>query len=169
MNLPGPIAVKAANDAVSNIGVREEGRNDGKYIRVYQKSVGLNPGDPWCAAFVYYRLQKAASVLGLPLPEHVPCSGWTPDWAKWGKNRGMWMDAKWRPGGVQKGDLALFYMPHMGRIAHIGIVIGRWKDGVVTVEGNTNDAGGRDGDGVYRKERTWKEFGEYGGFVRCDF
>lgn len=169
MTRPGPIAVKAANDALANVGVREEGRNDGKYIQVYQKSVGLNPGDPWCAAFVYYRLRQAAIELKMQLPAHVPKSGWTPDWEKWGKSRGMWVDAKWKPSAIERGDLALFYMPKMGRIAHIGIVLGLWDDGAVTVEGNTNSGGDRDGDGVYRKLRRWQEFGINGGFVRCDF
>lgn len=39
-------------------------------------------------------------------------------------------------------------------VAHVGF-IDAWPDGdyVITVEGNTNMAGSREGDGVYRKRR----------------
>ncbi|SKB64206.1 CHAP domain-containing protein [Daejeonella lutea] len=51
------------------------------------------------------------------------------------------------------GDVFGLYFPEKGRIAHVGFV-DEWKDGwVITVEGNTNVLGSRDGDGVYRKRR----------------
>jgi hypothetical protein len=63
----------------------------------------------------------------------------------------------------------------MGRLAHIGIVTGVFPWGVYTVEGNTSpeaedeDTVQRDGDGVFRKARAWRELGLYGGFVAVDF
>ncbi|MES2875810.1 MAG: hypothetical protein V4708_18950 [Bacteroidota bacterium] len=51
------------------------------------------------------------------------------------------------------GDVFGLYFPEKGRIAHVGF-IDEWKDPwVVTVEGNTNVLGSREGDGVYRKRR----------------
>ena len=51
------------------------------------------------------------------------------------------------------GDVFGLYFPEKGRIAHVGF-IDEWKDPwVITVEGNTNVLGGREGDGVYRKRR----------------
>jgi hypothetical protein len=45
------------------------------------------------------------------------------------------------------------YYKDKGRIAHCGF-IDQWSaDWVVTVEGNTNEEGSREGDGVYRKRR----------------
>ena len=51
------------------------------------------------------------------------------------------------------GDIFGLYFPEKGRIAHVGF-IDEWNDPwVITVEGNTNVLGGREGDGVYRKRR----------------
>ena len=51
------------------------------------------------------------------------------------------------------GDVFGLYFPEKGRIAHVGF-IDEWNDPwVITVEGNTNVLGGREGDGVYRKRR----------------
>ena len=54
------------------------------------------------------------------------------------------------------GDVFGIYFPEKNRIAHTGF-IDQW-DGtwLITVEGNTNVSGGREGDGVYRKRRTVK-------------
>lgn len=41
----------------------------------------------------------------------------------------------------------------LGRIAHVGFIHEWGCEWVVTVEGNTNDAGSREGDGVYMKRR----------------
>lgn len=172
MNTPGAIATQAVKDAIANIGVVEVGgENRGKYVEIYLKSVGLSAGNPWCAAFVYYRLSVAAKVLGVTLSPAPPKSGYCPDWKDWAKDHGYWLPVDTSE-KILPGDLALFYFPAKGRVAHIGIVVGRMpdSDGVYTVEGNTGPERGqevnRDGDGVYRKEREWEEFGKYGGFIR---
>ena len=41
----------------------------------------------------------------------------------------------------------------MGRVAHVGLVEKSEGDWLVTIEGNTNGGGSRDGDGVYRRRR----------------
>lgn len=171
----GPIALRAAEDALKNIGVTEEGENRGKWVEVYQKAVGIPPGSPWCAAFVRYRLEAAAKALGLPIPEDFPDSGWCPYYKDWAKQNNRWLMAGTREDRdcVQKGDLACFYFPAKNRIAHIGIVIETHYTGVYTVEGNTGPEHGaevrRDGDGVYKKNRSWHEFGMFGGFVSLPF
>ena len=40
---------------------------------------------------------------------------------------------------------------------HTGIVISPAGAGFATVEGNTNKAGSRDGDGVYSKSQSWTD------------
>jgi len=54
------------------------------------------------------------------------------------------------------GDVFGLYFKEKGRIAHVGF-IDQW-DGtwMISVEGNTNKAGSREGDGVYRKRRLVK-------------
>lgn len=174
LSLPGPIALRAAKDALANVGVTEEGgENRGKYVEIYLASVGLGPGNPWCAAFVFYRLQQAAKAVGAVMSPKPPKSGYCPDWKSWAKSNGLWIpvdsDIK-----VLPGDVALFYFASKERVAHAGIVVERKASGgVLTVEGNTGpEKGGevnRDGDGVYKKDRDWHEFGAYGGFVRLPF
>jgi len=58
-----------------------------------------------------------------------------------------------QPKTPSTGDVFGLYFPEKNRIAHVGF-IDQW-DGtwMVSVEGNTNVAGGREGDGVYRKRR----------------
>jgi CHAP domain len=171
MNLPGIVAQLAAKEALANVGVHEEGgENRGKYVETYLRSVGLSAGAPWCAAFVYYRLLQACHNLSVNPKPVPPKSGYCPDWQDWAKDNGIWLpvDTEER---ILPGDLALFYFPAKGRVAHIGIVVGRMAEGqgVYTVEGNTGPERGevnREGDGVYRKEREWQEFGSRGGFIR---
>ena len=44
------------------------GSNRGKKVEAYQDSVDINPGDFWCAAFLYWCFQKAAENLGKKNP-----------------------------------------------------------------------------------------------------
>ena len=53
----------------------------------------------------------------------------------------------------QPADIFALWFPEKNRIAHTGF-IDQWGDTwLITVEGNTNTNGGREGDGVYRKRR----------------
>ncbi len=54
---------------------------------------------------------------------------------------------------AQAADVFGLFFPEKGRIAHVGF-IDQW-DGtwMISVEGNTNVSGSREGDGVYRKRR----------------
>jgi len=177
METKRPIATNAAAQALTNVGVVEEGENRGRWVETYQAAVGIPPGSPWCAAFVRFRLERAAAMLGTQIPPGFPDSGWTPDYSNWAKSNGYWVPVATAEAGTilpRIGDLACFYFAAKQRIAHIGIVVEYAKLwGVVTVEGNTGpdiDAGvNRDGDGVYRKVRTWSELGAGGGFVRINW
>ena len=169
---PGPIALRAAQGAEANVGVHEESENRGRYVKVYLRSVGLRPGEPWCAAFAYYRLAQAALELRKRLPAGFPRSGYCPDYKSWAKESGFWLPASAR---AFRGDLCLFYFPKIGRIAHMGIVVKPLSSGAFwTVEGNTGPRGAvgevdRNGDGVYRKLRRRSSLGRYGGFIRLGF
>jgi hypothetical protein len=142
---------------------------------LYQKAVGIPPGSPWCAAFIRFRLEAADGKLAPnDLPADFPDSGWCPDYSAWGRKKGLLTPAsiaRESPSRVAVGDLALFWFAALGRHAHIGIVVEVRPWGVYTVEGNTSPESGveRDGDGVFRKERRWSEFGANGAFVRLPF
>lgn len=129
--------------ALGEVGVREAtGRNDGPRVEDYLRSVGLGKGEPWCAAFVYWA-HRAADIEAVR-------SGYSPDWFR--RN----LVEKGRATG---GDVFGVWFSSKKRIAHVGLIErlergGKW---VITVEGNTNDAGSREGDGVYRKRRPIRQ------------
>lgn len=140
----------------SQIGIREEGHNSGNAVEAYLTYVGLPKGNPWCAAFVCW-------VFGQAGVEN-PRTGWSP--ALFRSSRVIWEREKSRnsavsakasaqegPARPQTGDVFGIYFPEKARIAHVGF-IDQW-DGtwLITVEGNTNYSGSREGDGVYRKRR----------------
>ncbi len=50
---------RVRNIAYEFIGTKESGDNSGYWVTKFLKSVGLRPGNPWCAAFVSYCLDSA--------------------------------------------------------------------------------------------------------------
>lgn len=146
-----------ARIAALEVGVNETSRNDSPRIREYWKAVesyndGWKQREPWCAAFVSWCVKQAAGA-------EMRCPGFAAvrDWLHWCEARAdtvAWKDSL-------PGDLVI-YLPHF---SHIGIMertntssrtafpISRSFAECVTVEGNTNDEGSREGDGVYRRVR----------------
>lgn len=120
------------------VGQVEDGHNAGEFVEKVLSSVGLGAGHPWCAAFNYYVFREAG------LASRVPKSAWSPDWVKGGQRRGRGHPA----------DVFGIYFPSRGRVAHTGIVEVQHGPWLTTIEGNTNEAGSREGDGVYRKKRS---------------
>lgn len=169
MKNPGVIALRAVEDALAVVGTHETAEdNHGPEVRQYLESVGLPEGNPWCMAFVIFRLKKAAAGLKVDLPP-IPFTGYTPAFANWGKTHNLWIPNNLSGHSqVKRGDLVFFYSSGIGRIHHVGIVTGIRPDGVDTVEGNTSGGPGVDanGGGVFRKTRDWSDIGSQGGFVR---
>jgi hypothetical protein len=120
----------------SQIGVREAtGHNDGTDVEKYLASVKLGPGYAWCAAFVNWTLKECGY--------KTPNSGWSPHWFPTAR-----LVTEPKP-----GDVFGIYFPDKKRIAHVGFIDDWSSRSVKTVEGNTNGAGSREGNGVYRKVR----------------
>lgn len=175
-----PIALGALAGARANVGVQEVGENGGPAVTAYLASCvpPLEAGAPWCAAFVRFRMKKTATDLGITYDKTFPRSAYTPDWHRWARQNNKWIGRPFdeeKRALIRPGDLALFYFPALGRIAHIGIIEQIFSWGIVTIEGNTSpepedeDEVERDGDGVYRKRRMWSELGQYGGILMVDF
>ena len=146
----------------AELGIREKsGKNDGRRVVEYLHAVKLNKGDPWCAAFVCWVFDRAGVAN--------PHTGWAP--ALFPKAKVIWQRQLMvqtggelrkviKPAIPQPGDVFGLWFPEKERIAHAGFV-DRWEERwVITVEGNTNEAGSREGDGVWRKRRltgsVWK-------------
>jgi hypothetical protein len=140
--------------AASQLHVRESGHNDGKDVRKYLRSTGLGKGYPWCAAFVSWCHQEN----NIPNPGSARVVDWFQANVIW-QDRGL----KDRP-AVEPGYVMGLYYPHLGRLGHIGIIEYEDKNNYYTIEGNTNQGGSREGDGVYRKirpKRTVAALGDY--------
>ncbi|GAA4660276.1 CHAP domain-containing protein [Kineococcus glutinatus] len=99
-------------------------------------------GQPWCAMFVSWCAARAGAA------DIIPRHAYTPAGAEWFRARGAFVDAP------RAGDVVYFRWPGMGRIAHVAFVESVRPDGsVVTIEGNTDAAGGRTGGRVMRHVR----------------
>jgi cell wall-associated NlpC family hydrolase len=130
--------------AQAEVGVREAtGKNDGTKVEAYLKTTGLGKGYAWCAAFVNYVLKGC----GIKTPD----TAWSPSWFPQSKliyKKGSVNKREWQP-----GDVFGIYFQNLKRIGHVGLIKKRGSRMVATIEGNTNDALSRDGDGVYEKWR----------------
>ena len=121
-------------------------------VEAFLRHVGLGKGNSWCGAFVSF-CQDAAGITN-------PRSGWAP--AYFPAKRVIWTNnqkaSRWLPETIPRGgDVFGIYFPKKQRIAHVGFIDRVEGDRFVTVEGNTNAAGSREGDGVYVKRRLIRQ------------
>ncbi len=143
--------------AANEIGVREEppGSNRGKRVCQYQRAVGVDSGEPWCVAFIYFCFGSAALALGVKNPMDVgDC--------KTGSVLDLWNRARRAANAViVLRDQALddprkvvagmiFAISTGGGNGHVGLVANVNGNRLETIEGNTNDGGSREGIGVFR-------------------
>lgn len=125
--------------AKNELGVRElSGHNDGPRVAAYLRYTGVEQGNPWCAAFVSWVFGQAGYA--------APRTAWSPALFPLSK----------RTKQINPAVVFGIYFSHLKRIAHCGLVERQEGDWLITIEGNTNIAGSREGDGVYRKRRPLK-------------
>lgn len=130
----------------SQLHVREAtGHNDGSSVECYLKDAGLDKGSPWCAAFVYWCYHQVGIRPIIAYPA-LASAYFTDSYNIYKRNA-------YKRCSPNKGDLIGIYFKEKGRIAHIGFYDGEDGDYYITIEGNTNQAGSREGDGVYKKYR----------------
>ncbi|MEJ8816343.1 CHAP domain-containing protein [Lacibacter sp. H407] len=149
---PNQLLTEAVNVAISQLGVMEDppGSNKGPIVNQYLASVGLPPGLFWCAAFVYWCFDKAAVKNGRANPlvktGHVM--------THWNKTKGkkiLTAEAVDKPSLIKPGHI--FMMNTGGSSGHTGIIEKVEGGFVHTIEGNSNNAGSRNGIGVFRLQR----------------
>lgn len=125
--------------ASQEVGVRERtGDNDGKRVEEYLAAVHLKRGNPYCAAFISWVYMQEGFAR--------PSSGWSPDLVPVHRLCSTALPA----------NIFGIYFPELGRVAHVGMIETVQHDWLVTIEANTNVAGSREGEGVYRKRRHLK-------------
>jgi len=142
--------------------VREEplGSNRGPRVDQYLRSAGIDPGTgsyPWCASFIVWCFDNAARQLGLTSP--VPRTAGVHDmWQKAGRagfRRIPYDAAIGDPSQVQPGHV--FFIDTGEGHGHTGLVVGREGNEFQTIEGNTNELGGREGIGVFARSRPVRQ------------
>ena len=145
------------NQSLYYLGTEEKpkGSNWGKEVQQMLKSVGVNFPAPWCAAYVGIVCRNSCI--------SYPYSGFVPNWS-----RDVWKAKvifdKTKKGRsilqteLRRGDIATIYFTNLKRDAHIFIVLGVTEKGnIITIEGNTNPGGSRDGYGVFvRVRELWQ-------------
>lgn len=136
------------NIARAELGVRElTGKNDGIKVEAYLKYVGFPKGNPWCAAYVSWVFKQA----GYPMPK----TAWSP----------ALFPADHLVKQPSAGMVFGIYFPDLKRIAHCGFVENTQGDFVLTIEGNTNVEGSREGQGVYRRLRHKRTINKYANWL----
>ncbi len=153
---PTPLLQAVLQTAAGQNGVRETpGQpNRGPQVDLFVRSVGLDPavGYSWCQAFVYWSFQQSTKALNVANP-CVKTAGVLEHWAK-----SPVVARVYAKSALDKPDLvrpgAVFIIDHGAGKGHAGLVRSVVSGAINTIEGNTNEAGSREGDGVYEKTRT---------------
>ena len=139
--------------AYSQIGITEKPRNSNTGPEVegwYQRSTFLaGTGFAWCAAFICYLFKEASNKPGMKYSFKLPKTAGAFDYENWARNNSAYVDVIKAPfDQILPGDVVIF------NFSHIGLAVSTISNGKVDcIEGNTNDAGSREGDGVYKKSR----------------
>ena len=140
----------------SQVGIVEQGgANLGKEVAEYLASTGLGPGYPWCAAFVSWCYQQAQI--------DAPHSAWVPAYFEKGKM--IYLRGKYQRKKPETGDVFCIWYHNLGRPAHIGFIEVWGENWISTVEGNTNEAGSREGIGVFKKRRLRRQIYAVSDFI----
>lgn len=128
--------------------------NRGPRVDTYLRAVGLDPDAgsfAWCAAFVYFCFAEASRQGGRKNPL-VKTSLVLDHWNRAeqrGARRIKAAEALEQPDLVRPGQI---FVMNFGRGAgHTGMIRGIRAGKLITIEGNTNDGGSREGVGVFER------------------
>ena len=148
----GSVAEKMVRLAREEIGVSEvDGSNCGPRVDEYKAATWLDAdkGWPWCAAFICWLVREAIEEEDVKFKRPRTAGAWDfENWAKQQSTNGVEL-RKPTNEDIKAGDIVVF------TFSHIGLAV---KDAdssgyVVTIEGNTNGAGSREGGSVLEKKR----------------
>ena len=143
-----------------DVGTVETSRNHGPAIAKFwpatSYSIGYAERQPYCAAAMCYWLQewlKDADVLAALKMTPIQAERWrckSPaafGWTTWAREKGLLVMDDSMDHTLHSADIMVFDM------SHIGLVFDDYGNRVKTIEANTGAAGGRDGEGIYGKDR----------------
>jgi peptidoglycan hydrolase-like protein with peptidoglycan-binding domain len=129
------------------------GPNSGPWVRLY---MGGREGEAfaWCAGFVTFLLDQAAQSLevGKPITGSVSCD----TLAAQASSAGVLLSGADAAGKLTPGSIFLVRRVS-GDWTHTGVVTAVHNDTFDTIEGNTNDAGQREGYEVCARTRSYAD------------
>lgn len=149
----GQLLAAAAQQQAMQRPLEVGGPNGGPWVRLY---MGGNEGAawPWCAGFVFHCLRMACTAAGVPppLPRTYSCDVL----AMSAKAKGMLLNQPTSQdrARIQPGSIFLVRRTATDWV-HTGIVTGAGPTSFGTIEGNTNDAGDREGYAVCARVRAY--------------
>ena len=150
-----------ADVAREYLGLRETSTNRGPHFEEFWNATTYPEGSadrqPWCSAFATFCVREAdrrSPLLQLRLPPKFPAVA---QWLPWSRQPETGC-LVFRPSSSispAAGDI-VEYLTGPGKLSHIGIVAKDYDHSgyLDTIEGNTNAAGSREGDGVFAKRRA---------------
>ena len=144
--------------AETQLGLEEipRGSNWGENVKKYLASVGIDFPASWCGGFIYWCVNGAAKELGLKNPL-VKTGGVLRQWNE--------VSPKMKQSKPLRGDI--FIMDFGSGHGHTGFVTEVVGDRIMTIEGNSNDDGSREGYEVCRKPHG-RPISSCKGFIRID-
>ena len=138
-------------EAVRRLGVKESpiGSNRGREIDYWNAEANAPEGSPWCMAFVRQMTVEAVGRAACPWPRTASVQA-VVDWAI---ARGCFRPIR----EAAAGDLAVWYYPTLNRYGHVAVVESITSAHTITIDGNSNSGGSREGFAVVRKSRPITE------------
>lgn len=143
--------IQAAQSKVGN--TYETTENQGPGIAEMWKSTnysdGYNARAPWCAAFVSWCVQQSGVFSEADRPKSASAFKGG-GYEAWARSKSSAVKLTTNPSKVYAGDLVIFGFSHIGIATSDSDANGKFN----TIEGNTNAAGSREGNGCYVKTRS---------------
>jgi hypothetical protein len=144
---------KAAEIALKYVGQQEKINNSGfkdENFEARMDKVGWQFGQAWCAFFAELVWKEAFPEKFKEL-DHLFNGGAVATWNNFSKNSDFVCDKVPEPGALVIWQNYKNGMPHW--TGHVGIVVSVSETSIISVEGNTNSKGGREGVEVAKKIR----------------
>ena len=142
--------------ATHEVGTQETGWNAGARIVEYQSSTNAAKGTPYCASGVHWTFRRCGRVIE-PHWEFAAAKRWAKEHEVFHKGQlDQFQDASL---GHQfqrismDADVFTLYYAKLGRVGHVGFIVGEEEEYLITVEFNTGPGGSREGEGVYKRKR----------------
>lgn len=143
--------------ALGEVGVTESGcANCGPRVEEYLASVNLGRGYPWCSGFCHWSFRRCGNILE-PARSFAAAAQFATAHEVFRK--GQLRDDEEASIGhpmrriSEDGMTFCLWYGNLNRIGHVGLIVGEDDDYLLTVEGNTSEAGSREGTTVKKRKR----------------